>query len=215
MSSIYVSLSVMISVAHNNNFRDRPLVARLNTRLMRLLDEHPDNLRIADMVVIVTSHTTSCIMRSLGNIRQHSYDDLAMEQVVITALETLRSSNSHPSAVSHALTTAFVALEYATEKCSSILGLVNLLVALTRNKRMSTRGLALGSLGCLVDSKVNKVIKDFDETRNSDSSSDPHDGDQNEVESGFLTADTPEDYSDLPEDITRILAASTFPIWRK
>ena len=205
MSSIYVSLSVTISVAHNNNFRDRPLVARLNTRLMRLLDEHPDDLRVADMVVIVTSHTTSCIMRSLGNRREHSYDDLAMEQVVLVALKTLRSSNSHPSAVSHALTTAFVALEYATEKCSSIPGLVNLLVALTRSKRMSTRGLALGSLGCLVDSKVNEAVKAFDEARNLASSSGPHGGDQNEVESPFLTADTPEDDSDLPEDITRIL----------
>ena len=183
---------------------------------MRLLDEHPDDSQLAHMVVIVTSHTTSCTMRFQGNVGSGSYDDLALEPVVLTALKTLRSSDSPSDVVSHALTTVCVALEHATEQCSCIPGLVNLLVALTRSKSMFTRGLAIGPLDALFDHELGKVAKhnvnhegqpDSDEVGKSDSSLDNHDSGQTEGDSSPLQADIPKDDRELPENIARILGS--------
>ena len=207
----------MTCVVHNHFFRDRPLVARINTRLMRLLDEHPNNPHLTKLVVIVTSHATSCIMRYLGSLE--TYDDLALEPIVFTALNILRSSGSDASAVSHALTIVLIVAQYAAEKCRPIPGLVTLLVALTRSKRMLTRGLATGSLGFLIDTELSKVIKDYwdpegeldsEEDGNPDCSIDSHYVRTNEMMHVPLPADISRDNPELPEHITRILGSSNY-----
>ncbi|KAI0748734.1 hypothetical protein C8Q80DRAFT_1173343 [Daedaleopsis nitida] len=145
-STRYLALNALTMVTHHGGIEARQEIARQNRTLIRLFQDYPDDLQIADGVIATLTHATAAVVGSEDTPPRVLLKEAAIQSVLETVVAILRKPRTTHTILSHALDLLVCAPQHCPNECKAVPGLVALITAFTRSNSINTRAQGIGGL---------------------------------------------------------------------
>ncbi|KZT70478.1 hypothetical protein DAEQUDRAFT_667559 [Daedalea quercina L-15889] len=145
-STRHIGLQALCTVTHHGGVAARQEIARQTPVLLRLLEEFPDDEKVAELVIVVMSHAIGAVVG-----RDDKPDTKLLEAIDIRAVlkfttDNLRKPDASVFLINHGLGLLTSSTLHCYKECKALPPLMTFLVACLRSNEITTRCSALAGL---------------------------------------------------------------------
>lgn len=142
----YLALNALVLITHHGGTETRKEIALRNKIFIKLVQDHPDDPRVAEGAITILGHVTEAVVDEEDPPSPALLEQAMVKTVLETVVATLRKPTVSRKLLIHALSLLVCAPRHCPTECRAVPGLITLLVAFTRSKSIDIRALALNGL---------------------------------------------------------------------
>ncbi|KAH9848834.1 hypothetical protein C2E23DRAFT_409155 [Lenzites betulinus] len=146
-STRHVALQALVMVTHHGGLEARQEIARQNGTLVKLIQDFPDDPKIAELVIITVAHATEAVVSCEQVPDPRLVRDVSIRTTLEGVVAALRRPVNSYAMLTHAISLLVAPTQHCPRECKSVPSALALLAAFTRSKVIETR--ATGFTGLL------------------------------------------------------------------
>ncbi|KAF8886495.1 hypothetical protein BD779DRAFT_1529952 [Infundibulicybe gibba] len=143
----HLALQSLTTVTHHGGASIRVAIAKQTPALLKVLKDHPDDPKVAELVVVTLAHSIGAVV---SGDEKPSEPKLIKSLNVANVLQVMAESTKNPAAspllINHVVGLFSTATLHAADACKSSPSIVNFLIAGLRSKEWVTKCSCLGGL---------------------------------------------------------------------
>ena len=145
-STRHVGLQALCTVTHHGGVVAKQEIARQTPRLLRLVEQFPDDDKVAELVIVVLCHAIGAVVGQEAAPDPQLFQLLDMRTVLRMTTDNLRKPNASPFLISHGLGLVTVSTQHSYKECKALPPLLTFLVSCLRSNEITTRCNALAGI---------------------------------------------------------------------
>ncbi|CDO78081.1 hypothetical protein BN946_scf184702.g2 [Trametes cinnabarina] len=145
-STRHIALQALTVVTHHGGLLARQEIARHNGGLTKIMQDHPDDPKIAELVIITVAHATEAVVACEETPDPRLVKAAAIRPTLQATLAALRRPTYSHVMHTHALSLLTVPTQHCPQDCKAVPSLLNFFAAMTRSKNINTRAVAFTAI---------------------------------------------------------------------
>ncbi|KAH9900754.1 hypothetical protein C8Q73DRAFT_675606 [Cubamyces lactineus] len=141
-----VALEVLRVVTHHGGASAKQEIARHNRALVKLMEDHPDDPKIAELVIVATSHASAAVIACEQPPDPRLVKDACIPLVLEATVNVLRRPTDSHELHTHALLILAASTQHCSRECKANPSMLRLLAAFTRSNNINYRAIAFSAL---------------------------------------------------------------------
>lgn len=145
-STRHVGLQALCTVTHHGGIAAKQEIARKTPVLLRLIEQFPDDDKVAELVIVVLCHAIGAVVGQENTPDPKLLQPLDMRTVLKVTTDNLRKPAASPFLISHGLGLLTISTQHCYKECKALPPLLTFLVACLRSNEITTRCNALAGI---------------------------------------------------------------------
>ncbi|KAI0658738.1 hypothetical protein C8Q70DRAFT_1045402 [Cubamyces menziesii] len=141
-----VALEALRVVTHHGGVSARQEIARHNRALVKVMEDHPDDSTIANLVIATTSHASAAVIACERPPDPRLVRDACIPLVLEATVNALRRPTDSHELHTHALLILAASTQHCSRECKANPSMLRLLAAFTRSNNINCRAIAFSAL---------------------------------------------------------------------
>ncbi|KAI9068810.1 hypothetical protein FKP32DRAFT_1754236 [Trametes sanguinea] len=138
-STRHVALQALTVVTHHGGLPARQEIARYNDVLVEVMQNHPDDPKVAELAVVTIAHATESVVACEETPDPRLVRAAAIRPVLEATLAALRRPTYSHVMHTHALGLLTACPQHCPQECKAVPSLLNFFAAMTRSKNINAR----------------------------------------------------------------------------
>ncbi|KAJ8472477.1 hypothetical protein ONZ51_g8489 [Trametes cubensis] len=141
-----VALEALRVVTHHGGVSVRQEIARHNRALVKVMEDHPDDSTLANLVIATTSHASAAVIACERPPDPRLVRDACIPLVLEATVNALRRPTDSHELHTHALLILAASTQHCSRECKANPSMLRLLAAFTRSNNINCRAIAFSAL---------------------------------------------------------------------
>ncbi|KAI0351545.1 hypothetical protein OH77DRAFT_1411022 [Trametes cingulata] len=145
-STRHIALQALTVVTHHGGVSARQEIARHNRTLVKIMEDHPDDPKVAELVIVTVDHATEAVVACEETPDPRLVREVSICTVLEATVAALRKPTYSHIMHTHAINLLAAPTQHCPQECKAVPSMLRLLAALTRSENINTRAVAFSAL---------------------------------------------------------------------
>ncbi|TFY59068.1 hypothetical protein EVJ58_g6015 [Rhodofomes roseus] len=145
-STRHIGLQALCNVTHHGGVAARQDIAKQTPVLLRIMEEFPDDEKVAELAIVVMSHAIGAVVGQDDKPNPKLLELIDMRAVLKATIDNFRKPNASAFLISHGLGLMTNSTLHCYKQCKALPPLLSFLVACMHSNEITIRCNALGGI---------------------------------------------------------------------